>query len=737
MNFGLRNMEFSGLEFRRFIFFVFCIHFALIGILILEHNGVKFLFLRQIIAFFYLTFLPGIFILKLLDLNRINLENLIFSVALSLMFWMCNGLIINMLAIFFKIQNAFSIINLIIINSITLIILSGILLFKEKKNNKKFNEFSFNVGYDTVLNKHVLLTILIPFLSIFGTYLMNKYSNNLLLILMLLVLPSFFVLTYSKRNDKCAYPLFIFSFALTMLYYVSLITPYPIGRDIHLENYFIRQVISQGYWNLNIPHTYNAMLSDVIIGTFYSLFCDISSAMVLKIIYPALFSFVPLGLFLIWKAQTNEEMSLLSAILFISYFGFYFEITQVPRQEIAEIFLISFLLLLITKKTNNITKMKNALLIVIFLAGIAVSHYGTSYILILFLLGAYFVNALFKSTANRLNSHSALNLNLIIYTFTIALFWYIFIGGSTTFDALVNIFQQITSSLQEFLDPSEVEGLNFIVSQKSFTHNITKVLYLAVNFLISVGFFVSFKKDYLKRNFNLQLNFNHDYELFSICSYMVLVVSVTIPYTSTQIGTPRLYHIALIFLAPYFTVGFIFLIRVLSKKLANLNNLIKNEKFVILFFLFILFWFSTGLIYEIANDDPTSVSLNTSIVHPKFHFKQTEAFSSSWLSLNKKSNSFVYADENGRFILYDFIYDDYKNIKIFNNGTYEVDSCSYIFLNYLNVKFDEVVFMKRTPTDFYREYPPLKESPFYINFINKSNKIYDNSESEIYYLSGG
>jgi len=520
-----------------------------------------------------------------------------------------------------------------------------------------------------------------------------------------------------------------------MLYYVSLITSYPVGRDIHLENYFIRQVISQGYWNYNIPHAYNAMLSDVMVGTFYSLFCGMSSTSVLKVIYPALFAFVPLGLFLIWKDQTNEEMSFLSAILFISYFGFYFEITQVPRQEIAEIFLISFLLL-ITKKTN-IIKIKKVFLIVIFLVGIAVSHYGTSYILMMLLVGAYLLNV-FKikkmKTANKnFNSESALNLNLVIYTFTIVLSWYLFIGGSINFDALINIFQQISGSLQEFLDPYSVEGLNFIVSQKSFTHNITKVIYLVVNFLISVGFFVSFKKDYLKRNFSLELNFNQDYESFSIFSYTILLVSLAIPYTSTQIGTPRLYHISLIFLAPYFTIGFIFLIRVLSKKL----NKIKNDKVVIVIFLSILFWFSTGLIYEVTNDDPTSISLNTSIVHPKFHFKQTEAFSSQWLSLNKKNDSDVFADENGRFILYDFIYGDYKDVKIFTNETYEVDSGSYIFLDYLNVKFDEVVFMKRTPTDFYREYPSLKESPFYLNFIKKSNKVYENSESEIYYVSGG
>jgi len=166
-------------------------------------------------------------------------------------------------------------------------------------------------------------------------------------------------------------------------------------------------------------------------------------------------------------------------------------------------------------------------------------------------------------------------------------------------------------------------------------------------------------------------------------------------------------------------------------------NKIKNDKVVIVIFLSILFWFSTGLIYEVTNDDPTSISLNTSIVHPKFHFKQTEAFSSQWLSLNKKNDSDVFADENGRFILYDFIYGDYKDVKIFTNETYEVDSGSYIFLDYLNVKFDEVVFMKRTPTDFYREYPSLKESPFYLNFIKKSNKVYENSESEIYYVSGG
>jgi len=201
-------MKLRTIEFSKLILFVVCIQFSLIGIIILEYNGFKFPFLRQIIAFFYLTFLPGIIILKILDLDCINVENLIFSVALSLIFLMCTGLIINILAILFNIQNAFSIINLVIINFTALIILITGLLFKEKFKEKN-NKFSFHHERgNNILNKWILLTILIPFFSICGAYLVNRYSNNFLLILMLLILPSFFLLINSKGNEKGTYPLF-------------------------------------------------------------------------------------------------------------------------------------------------------------------------------------------------------------------------------------------------------------------------------------------------------------------------------------------------------------------------------------------------------------------------------------------------------------------------------------------------------------------------------------------------
>jgi len=722
------SFKVHSLEKSKFLVFILSIQFALVGILLLDSFGIKFPFLRQIFAFLYLTFIPGFILIRIFNINQNNnVKTLIFSVCLSLFFVMFVGFFINLIAFYLK-TSLFSFFNLIIIFSILVLFLSLILYFIEGGDCHS----KFLINFFSLEKSETLIIFMLPFLSIGGTYFMNHYSNNLILILMLFILPIIFILTYLKF-DKRMWPLFVFTFSLSILYYVSLTTPYLMGRDIHLENYFIRQILLRGWWDYTISHPYNAMLSDVMIFTTYSLFCGMAPVWVLKIIYPFLFSFVPLGLYVVWKDQTNEEISFLSVILFISYFGFYFELTQVARQGIAEIFLVTFLIL-ISKKEIEISKTKMSLMLIICLSAIAVSHYGTSYIFLIFLGGSYLIKTFFERYVNQLESN--LNKTLLIYSITFILAWYIFVAGATNFDAIIGIFKQILGSLGEFSSPNSVEGLSILMSEKSYTHNITKIIYLVVNLLISVGILISlFKKDLLNK-IGLEQNFNFDYKALALFSYFTLLISIMIPYTSTQIGTPRLYHICLIFLSPYFTIGFLLIIKILNKKILNEKTSMRliNKNYLTLGFLALLFWFSTGLIYEVVNDEPSSVPLNTSINHPKFHFKQTEASSAIWLTLNEKSSSNIFSDEFGRFILYDYILDDYNNLKIFNNETYVANGNSYIFLHSSNVNIDEVVFMKRTPTDFYREYPSLRKSFFYLNFIKRSYKIYDNSESQVYYL---
>src|SRR5690606_26102197 len=82
-----------------------------------------------------------------------------------------------------------------------------------------------------ILSPLFLVLCLIPFLSIFGTYMLNVYGNNTLQMILLLILAIFPLITL-KWIPKKLYPLVIFVLALSLLLHTTLISPYIWGSDI-------------------------------------------------------------------------------------------------------------------------------------------------------------------------------------------------------------------------------------------------------------------------------------------------------------------------------------------------------------------------------------------------------------------------------------------------------------------------------------------------------------------------
>jgi uncharacterized membrane protein len=157
---------------------------------------------------------------------------------------------------------------------------------------------------------------------------------------------------------------------------------------------------------------------------------------------------------------------------------------------------------------------------------------------------------------------------------------------------------------------------------------------------------------------------------------------------------------------------------------------VKSSLKILSVFLAIFLLFNTGFAYEVAKDNPTSISLNTTIIHPRFHFNDEEACGAQWLVNTTKNESNIYAGDLGRFIIYDFVRDKSK-VRVFDNETKEISHNSYIFLGLLNVR-DEVVVVKREAKGFFRDYPKLSNSTFYTKVVNLTNKIYDSGDAQIY-----
>ena len=737
-------LQMNDWEIKKFLNVVLAVQTALWGVVGLDAIGLQIPILRQLIGFIYLTFVPGIIILRILKLHKLgNIETLLYTVGLSIATLMFMGLFMNTVYPVFGISGPISLVPLIITISAVVLALCVLSYVRDKD----FSDPSY-IDVGDVLSPPALFLCLIPFLSIFGTYLVNFHHNNFILIFLILILALMVVLiAFDKFIPKNLYPLAVFVIAISLLYHASLISIYLWGRDIHIECYLSNLVMWNSCWDSTIPLTYNAMLSIVMFAPIFSNICGMSLTWVFKIIYPLVFALVPLGLYRVFQKQTNDKIAFLSCFFFMSVSTFYRDALQVARQEIAELF---FVLLILSMIDKNMDKMKRSFLFIVFGISLTVSHYGTSYIYMFCLISAWLILIFMDSPAaqklgdnfhakfgrkrekpannpNSLKVDRTISSTFVLRFITFTLAWYMYVSASAAFDVIVRIGNHMATNTFELFNPEEVQALHMIGMTMSPLHSITKYLHLITMFFISIGILALL----LKRS---GTKFEKEFSTFSLMFFAICLVSLAVPYTSRAIGTSRAYHITLFFLAPFCVIGGITVFRMMSRvvRASWTDQSRRNSLKVLSVFFAIFLLFNSGLVYEVAKDDPTSISLNSTITHPRFQFNDQEAYGAQWLVNMAENESNIYVGDLGRFIIYDFVRDKNK-VKVFNNETGRISHNSYIFMGLLNVREDEVVVVNREAKGYSRTYPKLSNSTFYNKVIIRANKIYDNGNAQVYH----
>lgn len=521
-----------------------------------------------------------------------------------------------------------------------------------------------------------LLLIFILFLTILGTEAVNAYASNVLLICALCLIASLPLLAlFGSFIPEEMYPLVIFVASLALLYQTSLISNQLIGPDIHQEYYLANLVKMSSRWDSTIAYDYNAMLSIVMLAPILSIVSGMNLIWVFKIIYPLLFSFVPLVLYQVFQKQIGEKPAFLSTFFLISVVTFYTEMIGAARQEIAEIFLALIIFLVAGTK---ITITKKTALLTIFIASLILSHYGSAFLFVSSLIGAAFVIPFIT----RMHIHQRENrvqlglkpkrtVTMVAFIFlacVLMLAWYTYTASSSTLVEIVNVNYRIANSFfVDFLNPEAAQGLNLIMTPTpSVLHDFAKMLQILMQLFVIVGFF-SFLRDLRKPSLRkyIKMNFNLEYASLSLIFLLLLVAAIAVPFLASSLNTTRLYHIALLLLAPFSVIGSIasfgFSARALSpvlgktKKSFSTNTALKVLSVLLALFLL----FNVGVIYELSKDHPSSISLSQNWIQlygdaeekAQFYNMYTpsgEVASAIWISQHKNNDSFIYSDYRAR-----------------------------------------------------------------------------------------
>ena len=733
----------------KFLKVILAIQLAVWGVIGLDAIGIQIPILRQLIGFIYLSFIPGIIILRILKLHKLgNIETVLYTVGLSIATLMFTGLFMNTVYPIFGISGPISITPLIITISVLVLALCVLSYIRDKD----FSNPSF-IDVRDVLSPPALFLCLIPFLSIFGTYLVNFYHNNIILMFLIIIIVLIVILiAFDKFIPKNLYPLAVFVIAISLLYHRSLISMYIWGYDIHLESYLCNLVNMNGIWDSTIPITYNAMLSIVMVAPIYSIISNMSLTGVFKIIYPLLFALVPLGLYRVYQKQTDDRIAFLSCFFFTAYFSFW--LISSRRQWIAEFFLVLLILSMIDK---DMDKMKRSLLFIVFGISLVVSHYGTSYIYMFCLISAWLIlvfvdssamqklrddihskSSRYKSEKTAGNSNSlkkedrTISSTFVLLFIVFTLTWYIYVSSSSAFNTIVRIGDHMASSIfTDFLNPEAAQGLDIIIRETvSPLHSVAKYLHLLSLFFIAVGIITLMRK-------HREMKFEREYAAFSLLFFAICLGGIALPHFASALNTSRLYHITLIVLAPFCVIGGITVFKMLSRvvKASWTDQRARSSLKVLSVFLAIFLLFNSGWVYEVAKDHPGSISLSQGWVkeygdaEAKVGFygayiPKEDVFGARWLSKNMIPSSKVYADRTRK----DNVLNSYgmmpRGSPLLSNTTTKISEGAYIYLGHLNV----VEGIGTGPFQ-YRDFWNMTEI---FHLIEGRDKIYSNGCSGVY-----
>jgi uncharacterized membrane protein len=545
-----------------------------------------------------------------------------------------------------------------------------------------------------VLTPPVLALCVLPFLSIFATYAMNAYANNVpLLALIIVIAITALWISTSASVPKELYPLAVFVIAVALLYHASMISPYVWGWDIQKELYSANAVLTNAQWNVHALGATNAVLSVTLLAPLISIVSGASVVWIFKTIYPLLFALVPVGLFVVFQKQTSDRIALLASFFLTFLFTFFSEMPALARQEIAELFLVLLLILLVDKAVGSAAgNSRLYALYAVFAASVVVSHYGVALIFITYLVVAWLVLFLVDNPAMRRLHRAAptgptarhssrpkrmLTLPFVLLFAAFTAVWYATLGSAALSTEIAPILGQTGSTLLSSLNVPLVIGIGaaayacalaivYMLARRvqrkapplprlfgaavavlSASLALARYYGISVNELLQLGT-LSPLHEVAEFLYLLGLilivvglaalalsrcrfTFDQEFTALALASFAILMTAAAIPILAATIGTTRVYHISTLLLAPFCVTGALLIAEVLARLRAK-----RPEKtgvglaYKLVAALFVVtLLFSTGFVYEVTRQDQTSFFLNNAIDAPLFNAR--EVAGAQWL----------------------------------------------------------------------------------------------------------
>jgi uncharacterized membrane protein len=696
-----------------FFALVFGVQLLLLGLVALDGIGITVPIIRPLVGIAYLLFIPGLLVLRVLRIHNLSgSETLLYALGVSITLVMLLGVLIN--AVYSSVHALATVAVEGPLTTPTILTAMAVLVITLSIGafaRDRFFTASVTRSHEYVAPPLIYLLTL-PFLGVLGAYVMTFYGLDTLIIALVFLIAAFVLLSaFTSRIPHHLYPAAVFTIALAVLFSRSVLSLHVWGWDINLELFVARSVYTSSLWNTNLAWDVNAMPSVTILAPIAAKITGLDLVWVFKLVYPLIFAFVPLGVYKVIKSQATPPIAFFSAFFFISILEFFEAMPQLARQEVAELYLVLILLLLVDRKLQHVVR---SLLLITFALSLVISHYGLTYIAIGLLIGAWIILSLrerptfarllrarsgvastttdYKRKIRKSPERRIIDATFIILFLSLALTWYGSVASGSPLTHGLQSGEQILTNLASSFDPKATQALYVLgAPTTSLLHSVTKDLVI-----VSLGFFAIGLFAVLAALVHVRLV--REYLALSIASFLMLACCIAVPFFANQLNTYRMYQIATLFSGVFIVLGMLTIVRYGNTLFRRRSRPISDADAikVVAVFAVVFLLFNTGTIYSLAGDVPAPIfggMLNTES-YPIF--SQQEVAGAVWLTAShgafkdtavQPTHGFVYSDSDRYWLLLGY---DLPLKQISRNAS-EMASDSFFFFGAYNIAHQVVL----------------------------------------------
>ncbi len=718
--------------------------------------------LRPVLGAVFLTLTPGLVLLTLLRLDRLDLtERATLALALSISFAIFFGLAINTIYPLFGNNRPLAADSLAISFGVLILVLAIIgRVSNPDASLIGMPKPSLQPGEQALL----VLPAFFPLMSILGTQVMNATSNNTILLILLSLIPAYVLLValvHHRVTDK-VYPPIILFIGISLVLLHALRSSHILGVDTHLEYYVFQTVLRQLHWSAASQGPLDSALSISLFPAIYQSWLNMNPEYLFKLLYPLLVSILPLGVYVVSRKYVGAFYAFLAAVFFMAQFTFLWT-TSDSRTNIAILLFCMAVMALFHERLDDWHK---RLLFVLFIASSVVSHYSSTYIFFFILLLTFVAAGVIftvtrrgkkpgtgaepsPSTKDRATSQTYLpggdsgassvdrralstpsrqyvTLPILTVFFVLIFFWYGQVVPGTLGSA-VGFFQQTLLNLSQFsLLESRGGVVASILGQGLLQKGIAGLIVFIFSWLgvamIGVGVITTV---FMFRTMTLVSNSARDklgwlrekmdteFFVIALCCGIALFLSVVLPYVLKGYALDRIYFQAATVLSVFFVIGGSMIARLFRSSQGHWAVLVVLVPYLLC---------QTGVVTQAFGPREDIVLNSSGPDYKTIYVHDHESYCAKWLRKNMGDGNPVYSDFYGEWRLISQGQINPDTVGSFIESVKKNDPVNgYIFLRYTAVVSGELLDV----------YDPHVLSEYQGLFAQRS-LIYANGGSEVW-----